>query len=305
MPSLQGRIFNAYIRHFVRRKYGLGNEAAMAKKARQLFGAPRIWQWMQTRDMRLQLVDEKGVRGEWLETKESAPEAGVILYIHGGGFLSSSARTHRPITATLARLTHFRVFSLDYRLAPESRFPAALDDALDAYRWLVSDQEISPSQIALAGDSAGGGLVLSLLLRLREENLPLPACAACFSPWTDLAGTGKSIQTNAARDAMFYPENIAEFASAYLGSESAKNPLASPVYGDFSDLPPVLFHVGSTEILLDDARRIHQNIRAANGASELKIYEDIFHCWQMGAGLVPEANDSLNEAAAFIRRHIS
>jgi monoterpene epsilon-lactone hydrolase len=304
MPSWQGQFFNAYIRRFVRRRYGR-DDAVVAGQARKLFGAPRFWQWLKTRDSNLQTVDEKGVRGEWIEAKEPAPVEGVIFYLHGGGYISCSARTHRPITATLARLARVRVFALDYRLAPEARFPAALDDTLDAYHWLVNEQNISPERIALAGDSAGGGLVLSLLMRLREENLPLPACAACFSPWTDLAGTGKSIQTNATRDAMFYPENIAEFASAYLGAESAKNPLASPVYGDFSDLPPVLFHVGSTEILLDDARRIHQKIQAADGAGELKVYEDIFHCWQMGAGLVPEANDSLNEAAAFIRRHIS
>lgn len=305
MPSLQGRLLNAASRSFIRRRYG-NDEYALAKRARLIWGSPRFWQWLHSRGMNIEKVDETGVGGEWLETEnaEQRERQKTLFYIHGGGFVSCSARTHRPITATLARLTGFRVFSLKYRLAPEARFPAALDDAFAAYEWLLGQQNIEPARIALAGDSAGGGLVLSLLLRLRDADLPLPACAACFSPWADLAGSGESVRTNAERDDLFYPENIPEFARAYLGEAAAENPFASPVYGDFSDLPPILFHVGSTEILLDDARRIQQKIRASGGASELEIYEDIFHCWQMAVGFVPEARDSLVKAAAFIRRHV-
>jgi epsilon-lactone hydrolase len=299
MPSLQGRFFNAANRLFIRRRYG-NDEYALAKQARRIWGSPRFWQWLHSRGLNVKTVDENGVRGEWLEAENAVQK--TLFYIHGGGFVCCSARTHRPITATLARETGFRVFSLKYRLAPEDRFPAALDDAFDAYRWLLG-QNIAPSEIALAGDSAGGGLVLALLLRLREAKLPLPACAACFSPWSDLLGTGESNRANAARDAMFYPENTQEFARAYLGEASADNPYASPVFGDFKDLPPILFHVGSTEMLLDDSRRIHQKIQAGGGASELEIYEDTFHCWQMAVGLVPEARDSLAKAARFIRRN--
>jgi acetyl esterase/lipase len=304
MPSLQGRFFNAAIRQFIRRKYGR-DDAVVARQARRLFGSPKLWQRIKTRSLHLQSVNEKNVRGEWLETKKAGKEKNTIFYIHGGGYVSCSARTHRPISATLARLTNFRVFSLDYRLAPEHRFPAALDDALAGYEWMLGKQNISPSKIALAGDSAGGGLVLALLLRLRDSRLPLPTCAVCFSPWTDLAGTGESVRANANRDDLFYTENISEFAAAYLGESSAENPLTSPVLGDFRNLPPILFHVGSTEILLDDARRIHQKIQTIGGTSELEIYDDIFHCWQMAVGLVPEARDSLSKATEFIRRHIS
>ncbi len=284
---------------------------ALAKRARRTWGSPRPLQWLHSRGLIVKPVDEDGVRGEWLETvnaerQQQQQQQRTIFYIHGGGFVSCSDRTHRPITAALARGTGFRVFSLKYRLAPEDRFPAATDDVFAAYQWLLLRQNIEPSKIAVAGDSAGGCLTLSLLLRLRDAKLPLPACAVCFSPWADLAGTGESVRANAARDDMFYPENIPEFANAYLDktTTATDNPYASPVFGDFQGLPPLLFHVGSTEILLDDSRRIHQKIQASGGASELEIYEDLFHCWQMAVGFVPEARDSLAKAAAFIRRHV-
>ncbi|HEY0426225.1 MAG TPA: alpha/beta hydrolase [Pyrinomonadaceae bacterium] len=301
MPSLQGRFFNAAVRLFTRRRYGF-DEYALAGNARKRFGSPKFFQKLHVRGLNLRRVEEENVRGEWLETQQSGPE--VIFYVHGGGFVSCSSRTHRPITATLARLTNFRVFSLDYRLAPEHRFPAALDDVFEAYRWLLA-QNVSPERVALAGDSAGGGLVLSLLLRLRDERLPLPACAVCFSPWTDLTGTGDSRRINAGRDDMFYPENTQEFARAYLGEAAGSNIFASPVFGDFKDLPPVLFQVGSTEMLLDDSRRIDEKIRALGGESELEIYDDIFHCWQMLSGVLPEASAALRKASEFIQRHLS
>ncbi len=299
MPSLQAQFFNHAVSLLVKRQSWGRDELAVARRARRIFGSPKLIRWFYTLGLRLQTVDEKGVRGEWIETKQ--PEQAVILYIHGGGFVSCRAATHRPITAALARLSGFRVFALDYRLAPEHRFPSALDDAFAAYRWLL-DKNISASKISLAGDSAGGNLVLGLLLRLRDSGLPLPACAACFSPWSDLAGTGDSVRANADLCAMFYPKNIAEFAAAYLGEASALNPHVSPVFADFSDLPPVLFQVGSTEVLLDDSRRIHEKIQACGGASRLEIYDDVFHCWQMLDGFVPEARAALRQAAEFIRR---
>jgi epsilon-lactone hydrolase len=301
MPSLQARFFNSAVRLLIKRRSWGSDEQAVAQRARRLFGSPRPVQWLYTRGLNLKTVREKNARGEWLKPQPSEP--GTILYIHGGGFVSCSARTHRPITTTLARLTRFSVFSLNYRLAPEHRFPAALDDVFAAYGWLL-EQNIAPRKIALAGDSAGGGLVLSLLLRLRDEGLPLPACAVCFSPWTDLAGTGDSARTNEKRCNMFCRQNTREFAGAYLGETSAANPLASPVKGDFDNFPPLLFQVGSTEILLDDSRRIHEKIRARGGASELEIYDDVFHCWQMLPAFVPEARTALQSAARFIRRHI-
>lgn len=187
---------------------------------------------------------------------------GVIFYVHGGGFVSCSAATHRPIAAALARLTQRSVLSVDYRLAPEARLPAAHEDVAAAYASVIRPGT-PPSEIALAGDSAGGNLVLSLAVQLRDRGAPTPACIVVFSPWTDLTGRSPSVQTNAERCAMFHPENMDDFAAIALGNERPDNPVVSPAYADLHDLPPVLLHVGSTELLLDDARRVHERIRRA------------------------------------------
>ncbi|HEX8852427.1 MAG TPA: alpha/beta hydrolase [Pyrinomonadaceae bacterium] len=301
MPSWQARCLNAGVKALIRRRRWGAGEAGVVRRARRLMGAPPPFQWLRTRGLRVRLVREQGVRGEWLVAPAS-DESCAILYIHGGGFVSCSPSTHRPITAALARLGRRPVFSLDYRLAPEHRFPAALDDALAAYRWLLG-QGLRPESIALAGDSAGGGLVLTTLLRVRDEGLPAPSCAVCFSPWTDLAGTGASVRANDGRCAMFRPENMSEFASVYLGQTSPREPYASPAYASFERLPPLLLQVGSTELLLDDARRIYARILEAGGASRLEIYEDVFHCWQMLDGIIPEARAALMSAAQFIEEH--
>lgn len=297
MPSWQARCASACSQILIRRRSWGRDEQAVARRARRLFKSPQIFRSLRTRGLRLTPVKNERVCGEWLAVEK--PEPGVILYFHGGGYVACSAANHRAITAALAHLSRHRVFSLDYRLAPEHRFPAALDDAVAAYQWLL-DQGLSASAISLAGDSAGGGLVLSTLLRARDAGLPLPACAVCFSPWTDLAGTGASLHFNDGRCAMFRPENITEFASAYLGAASPFDPYVSPVCADLSGLPPLLLQVGSTELLLDDSRRVHEKIQAAKGVSQLEIYDDVMHGWQMLDGLVPEARAALQQAAAFI-----
>ena len=286
----------------IRRRNWGEDEQAVARRARRLFGALPIYQWLRTRGVRLSPVCDPHVRVEWVTPKIA--DSAIILYLHGGGYVSCSAATHRPITAALARLSRLRVLGLDYRIAPEHRFPTALDDAVRAYQWLL-EQGMPPSAISLAGDSAGGGLVLGLLLRARDAGLPLPACGVCFSAWTDLAGTGESVRLNDGRCAMFRTENIAEFAAAYLGGNSPLDPYASPAHADLSGLPPLLFQVGSTELLLDDTRHVHDKIQAAGGVSRLEIYDDVFHCWQMLDGIVPEARVALRQAAAFIRDHLS
>ncbi|HLL15252.1 MAG TPA: alpha/beta hydrolase [Pyrinomonadaceae bacterium] len=302
-PSWQARALSASIRLFVRRRCWGRDAAGVARRARLIFGAPRPYQWLRTRGLRVRTVNDGSVRGEWLEPAGAGD--GVIFYLHGGGFVSCSARTQRPVTAALARLTSRRVFSLDYRLAPEHRYPAALEDAVAAYEWLLA-QGTPASAISVAGDSAGGGLVLGCLLRVRDAGLASPACAVCFSPWTDLAGTGESVRVNDGRCAMFRTENIEEFAAAYLpAGASPRDPYASPAHaGDFRGLPPLLLQVGSTEILLDDARGVHDQIRAAGGASRLEIYEDLPHGWQMLDGLVPEARAALRQVASFIGEHV-
>ena len=301
MPSWQARCVNASVRILIRRRRW-GNEQAVARRARRLFGAPKIFQWLRTRGLRLTPIRNEKARGEWVEVKEPGP--GVVLYIHGGGYVSCSAATHRPITAALARLSSCRVFSLDYRLAPEHHFPAALDDAVAAYQWLLA-QGLSARAICLAGDSSGGGLVLGTLLRVRDAGLPLPACAICFSAWTDLAGTGASVRFNDGRCVMFRTENIAEFAAAYLGDASPFDSYASPALAALGSLPPLLLQVSSTELLLDDSRVVHTKVQEARGSSRLEVYGNLPHVWQMLDGFVPEARIALQHAGAFIFDHIS
>jgi acetyl esterase/lipase len=296
MPSWQARVFNSVVRTIIRRR-DWGDIDAVARRARIALGVPMPYQWIARQGLGWREVDAAGVRGEWLVPPKSA--AGVVLYIHGGGFVSCSAATHRPITASLARRASAALFSANYRLAPENPFPAALDDVVATYEWLTRSQPGVP--VAVAGESAGGGLLLSLAVHARDAGLPPPACLVAFSPWADLAGTGASLRGNDGRDAMFRPENIPAFAAAYLGTASSRDPRASPVYADLHGLPPLLLQVGSTELLLDDARRVHERVLAAGGSSRLTVYDDVHHGWQMLTPFVPEARASLGEAATFIR----
>lgn len=303
MPSLQARLFSPIVRLLVKRMDWGPDEYALTRRARRIFGALEISRWLAARSVKLTKVDESDVCGEWLEPKKDIEGDGIILYIHGGGFISCSPATHRPIMAAIANITELPVFAVDYRLAPEFRFPAGLDDVVAAYRRLRKKHP--HARIAAVGDSAGGGLTLSLCLRLREMGEHMPAALVCFSPWTDLTGGGESVQRNGDRDQMFYPKTVHDFARAYISREAdLTDPLASPVFADFYDFPPALFHVGSPEILIDDSVRVHQKILAAGGLGVLEIFDGVFHGWQMGTGLIPEADDSLRKAAAFIRDHL-
>jgi epsilon-lactone hydrolase len=240
-----------------------------------------------------------GVPGEWVESPSSAEE--VLLYLHGGGYFACSAETHRPITAFFA-MHGFRVFAPNYRLAPENPFPAAVEDAAAVYRELLSGDR-SRQGIVVAGDSAGGALALSLMLALRAAGSPLPAAAALFSPWTDLAATGESVRTNARRCAIFHGPAIAPTARLYLAAADPRDPLASPLYADLSGLPPLLVHVGANETLRDDSTRLAEKARAASVGVELKVWPVVPHVWQLAPDKIPEARQSLRESAEFLRRH--
>jgi monoterpene epsilon-lactone hydrolase len=242
-----------------------------------------------------------GVPGERLEGPSSCDT--VLLYLHGGGYFACSAETHRPITAFYA-LHGFHVFAPDYRLAPENRFPAAVEDAVAFYRALLS-AGYAPQNIVVAGESAGGGLALSLMLSLRDAGVPLPAAAALFSPWTDLAATGDSIRTNSDRCAMFDGAGVAFSARYYLGDTDPRHPVASPIYGDPTGLPPLLIHVGADEVLLDDSTRLAERARAAGVRVDLKIWSVVPHAWQLVPHLVPEARQSLGESVKFLSAQVA
>lgn len=299
MPSWQARVANSVVSAFLRREE-LGDLDVLVRRARRVLNIPWPYQWLAGPGVSWHAVHQGPVRGEWLEPR--SPAEGVILYIHGGGFALGSPATHRPITVTLARRTGSRVFSVDYRLAPEAPFPAALDDVVAAYEWLLHAARGEP--VAVAGDSAGGGLALSLAIHARDHGLAAPACVVCFSPWTDLTASGDSVRENDGRCPMFRAENIARFATLYLGDTPADDPRASPVFADLHGLPPLLLQVGSVELLLDDARRVHQRVRAAGGESQLSVYEDVMHVWQVLTPWVPESRIALGEAAAFLRSHL-
>jgi monoterpene epsilon-lactone hydrolase len=245
------------------------------------------------------------LRGEWLEPAAAgaAHAAGTptILYLHGGGYYFCSPRSHRSLVFGLATRSRAPAFSLDYRLAPEARFPAALDDALAAYRQLLADG--TPAQsIVISGDSAGGGLALATLVALRDAGDPLPAGGLLFSPWTDLGASGASIRTNDGVDPMFSGPAIGRAAKLYLGDTPATHPYASPVYADLHGLPPLFIQAGSTEVLLDDARRVAETARSAGVSVELQIWPNMPHVWQIFTPFIPEARRALDGAAGFVRQ---
>jgi epsilon-lactone hydrolase len=243
------------------------------------------------------------LKGEWVEPdvdRASDPtEKRTILYLHGGGYFYYSPQTHRPITFALARGAASRVFALDYRLAPEHRFPAALDDAVAAYRRLMMDG-VPPNKVMIAGDSAGGGLALATLVSLRDHGDPLPAGAVLFSPWTDLAATGPSLRVNNGRDPMFIGPDIGKAARHYLGTMPGTNPLASPLYAELGKLPPLFIHASASEVLLDDSLRVVEKARHQGVDVIYKAWPDLPHAWQLFYPMLPEARTALAEASAFV-----
>jgi acetyl esterase/lipase len=239
------------------------------------------------------------IPGDWVPAI-GAPIGATLIYLYGGAFLVGSSRLFRFVARDFAR-AGFDVFTPDYRLAPDHIFPTALDDVLQAYKALLAAR---PGPIVLAGDSAGGGLAVSLMVRARDEGLPLPEAAALFSPWTDLAVASPSVRENDEKDALFNRRAILSGARASLGRASAKNPLASPVYADLTGLPPLVVHAGIDEALRDDAARLVARAQAAGVDVEFELWPDVPHAWQW-MGFIPEARQSRAKATAFLKRSLS
>lgn len=227
-----------------------------------------------------------------------ADQDGVILYLHGGAYVIGSARTGANLAAPLSRRSGVPAVSLEYRLAPEHPFPAGVHDALAAYR------ELAGQNVVIAGDSAGGGLALALLLAARAEGLPQPAGAVLFSPWTDLALTGPSIDARDGHDPLFSRPNMAESAELYLGGADPRNELASPLFADLTGLPPLLVQVGTAEVLLDDALRLVARAAEQDVDVSLDVVAGAPHVYQYFAGLLPEADEALDHAATFLQNRL-
>jgi acetyl esterase/lipase len=242
-----------------------------------------------------------GVAAERVEHGSASPTR-AILYLHGGGYCIGSPATHRVITGHLAKATGATVYAPDYRLAPEHPHPAALEDALSAYRWLLA-QGLAPGAIVLAGDSAGGGLALACTLALRDAGEPLPAALALISPWVDLAGRSETMTSHARRDPLLTPQGLQRWAWAYVHSCPVDHPACSPLYADLHGLPPLLIQVGSEEVLLGDSRRLHQHARDAGVNSQLHEYDGLWHDFPLHAGLLPGADAAIAEIRDFLKRY--
>jgi monoterpene epsilon-lactone hydrolase len=243
-----------------------------------------------------------GIPAEWI-IPEDADNDHVLFHIHGGGYVIGSIRSHRKMVARFARAARCRALLFDYRLAPEHPFPAALEDALTSYRWLLA-QGYEPGKIAIAGDSAGGGLAIATLIALRDAGEPLPAAGMLLSPWTDLTGTGETLKTVGWRDPVLNPKLGVKWARCYLGDADPLNPLISPIYADCTGLPPLLIHVGTKEMLLDDSRVFAERAQSHGVPVELDIWDGMFHVWHAGAPALREGTEAIKKLAAFFEENV-
>ncbi len=248
-------------------------------------------------------VDANGVPADWISTPEASSKR-MILYLHGGGYLFGSCQTHRRVASDFSAAAQAQVLLIDYRLAPEHPFPAALEDGLTSYHWLTEQHKFNSSQIALAGDSAGGNLALGMMLSLRKKHLPLPACALLMSPLTDFERKGRSLQTKADVDPIVSPELLEMIANSYLPDGNLLNPIVSLIHANLSHLPPLLIHIGSQEVLLDDALRLASKAAEDNVAVELKVWPDMIHCFHQFAPKLSVGREAIKEAGEFLRKHL-
>jgi phosphinothricin tripeptide acetyl hydrolase len=250
-------------------------------------------------DVKVETVAAPARPAEWLTPPGARPGA-VVLYLHGGGYVIGSPRSHRHLAAAIARAAGARALVPEYRLAPEHPFPAALDDALAAYRWLL-DQGVAPARVVIAGDSAGGGLTVATLVALRERGLPRPAGGVCISPWVDLACGGATYATKAAADPIVTHASVTEMAGLYAGGDFTR-PLVSPLYANLADLPALLVQVGGDEVLLDDARGLGERARAAGVEVTVEEWPAMIHVWHWFLGMLDEADRAIDVIGRFVRK---
>jgi epsilon-lactone hydrolase len=250
-------------------------------------------------DVKCEPVMAGTVKAEWVTAPGAASDR-AILHLHGGGYVIGSINTHRALAAGLSRAAKARVLLIGYRLAPEHPHPAAVEDALAAYRWLLA-QGFSPNRLAIAGDSAGGGLTIAALVALRDAGEKLPAAGVCLSPWVDLEGIGESMTTKAELDPMVKKDSLVQLATLYLGGKDPRTPLAAPLYADLSGLPPLLILAGTWETLLDDASRIAERARKAGVDVTYEPAEGMIHVWQLFAPILDEGKQSIERIGQYVR----
>lgn len=247
-------------------------------------------------------VDAGGVPAQWL-TPAGATTTRVLLYVHGGGYVLMSAETHRKLVGHIAKAAGCRALNVDYRLAPEHPHPAAVTDAVTAYRWLLA-QGIRPQDIAIAGDSAGGGLCLGTALKLRDSGIPLPAALAPLSPWTDMEGTGESLRSRVEQDMIVSPAALTQLSGVFLQGASPRDPYASPLHAELHGLPPTYIQVGDEEVLLDDSVRFAERARAAGVDVTLEVFPEMQHVFQIAAGMLPEADAAIAKLGTWLKARL-
>lgn len=287
-------------------------KGALRGLVKPLFGPPlpygfqRFWLRLMTassllpKNTDIKVCSLNGISAERVTNKAIPPQhqQTVILYLHGGAFCICSSKTHRSLTAALAKETNAVVYVPDYRLAPEYAFPAGIDDCVASYQWLL-DQGYSPEQIVVAGDSAGGCLTMATALRIKELGLPQPAGLVVLSPWVDLTLANRSLSSDSV-DPLLRWSNLAAGAKSYLQGADPSDPLASPVFADLSGLPPLLIQVGTEEILLSDAQRLNVQAEASGIPTKLTAYKKAWHVFQLQAGIYAQADSAIEEIAVFI-----
>src|SRR5437867_1280537 len=247
-------------------------------------------------------VDAGGIPAEWIAAPGASDEQ-TIYWLHGGGYCIGSINTHQGLLARISAASRARVLAIDYRLAPEHPFPAAVEDAVAGYLWLLSTG-VDPAHIIIGGDSAGGGLTAATLVALKADAKPLPAAAVCISPWTDLALTGESLVSKAEADPMITIEGITRVRDAYLGDADPTAPLASPIYADLSGLPPLLIQVGECEVLLDDSQRLAERAEAAGVDVTLEVWPEMIHVWHFFAAMLPEGQQAIDRIGEWVQQRL-
>ncbi len=251
------------------------------------------------RGVKVEATKIHGLHAEWLRPKQVSSDR-LLLYWHGGAYMLGSCKTHRAVVSHIARAAGISALVPEYRLAPENRFPAAIDDAVGICLELY-DRGTRPQDIVIAGDSAGGGLAVAAMLRLRDAGQPLPGAAVLLSPFLDVTASGESATTRAARDPWFRAEDVSVIVDRYCGPEAVRDPLVSPVFADVAGLPPTLVQVGEDEILLSDSTRFADKMRAAGRHVELDIWPEMWHVFQLFVGKMPESRRAIERIAVFLR----
>lgn len=297
-PSLAARVFNRLLRMTMKRR---AIHEMSADALRYYFEARRGP--VDLSQVEIERLETGPVVGEWVRPRGGAA-ARTILYLHGGGYVFGSPRLYQVLTPHLALAAGADLFALSYRLAPESKCPAAIEDALAAVAWLVRSG-VDPGRLAIGGDSAGGGLALATLQALRDRGRPAPACAFLFSPWTDLAATGASIAANAQSDCMFQEASIREGGRRYAGALELNDPRVSPLYGEFQGLPPLLIFASRAEMLFDDAARAVEKAQAAGVDVRFEPRNGLNHVWPLLHLYLREAKADVRLVGAFVRERTS